>query len=1078
MFINGIAFLITTSENIHFGTVEALPNRQVGTIKDRLFAVCRLYQSRGFVISVIRGDEEFEPLRGYFPILDCCGPDDHIGPIERYIRTVKERVRSTYAMLPFKHVPRLIVVHLAKNSVFWLNAIPHPDGVSRVHSPRYLLTGYELTYPQHVRAEFGSYVQTHEEHTNDLRHRTIGAICLGPTGSRDGNHYFLNLRTGARVTRTRWTDLPMPSDVVDRVSDLGQAQGMPTHLAFGDRHGTEIEDSLDDILDEPSVRDDPYFTETDTDSTDALSYDTSDSEEEAPDSDLNSIPEIQEWEEFTPPNQPANAESPNGEESDSRGTTSSSTTIDPVSDSDSYNGDVESETSAGDTVSDDPAQNTGVGEWAQEPAVDFSEPEQNTGVEETYEDPNAGPPQSVHDQPEHPHSGEELTSDEDERADNTPTVHDQFQAAEMAGRNAALDPDAPRPTRARKDARDDAYQYLCAMFSSIDVEMAIKLLMDGPDAVSLLTAQMSAKQGLKHFGRAGAEAIEKELEQLVYRRVMEGQDANSLTRSQKKAALRYLMFLKQKRCGRIKGRGCADGRKQRLYKSKEETSSPAVSVEALFLTCVIDAMEGRHVATCDIPNAFMQTDIDELIHIKLEGPIADLLIRVDPSYAKLASYERGQKVIYAKLSKALYGTLQASLLFWKDLTKYLTDLGFAVNPYDPCVANKTIDGTQCTIAWYVDDLKISHAQSSVVEQIVESLQNRFGKEAPLTVNRGKRHTYLGMDIDYSNAGKVSFAMQKYIDEMIDECPPELLKGSAVTPAANHLFEVDDDAEKLGPGDAVLYHHLVAKALYVCKRARPDIQLAVSFLATRVQSPDVDDFKKLGRCMRYLRGTRDLPLTLECSEIGVIRWWVDASFAVHPNYRSHTGATMSLGKGSVYSSSTKQKINARSSTEAELIGVNDAMAMILWTRHFLEGQGFQVQDNVVFQDNQSTMLLARNGKQSSGKSTRHIEIRYYFVTDNIQRGKLRVEYCPTEEMLGDFFTKPLQGTLFRKFRSLILNLKMSPDARQECVGARTRTGVTSPQSRDESQAAGDASGEGHVRLRTDGEGERSPEASRM
>ena len=124
----------------------------------------------------------------------------------------------------------------------------------------------------------------------------------------------------------------MPSDVVDRVSDLGQAQGMPTHLAFGDRHGTEIEDSLDDILDEPSVRDDPYFTETDTDSTDALSYDTSDSEEEAPDSDLNSIPEIQEWEEFTPPNQPANAESPNGEESDSRGTTSSSTTIDPVSD--------------------------------------------------------------------------------------------------------------------------------------------------------------------------------------------------------------------------------------------------------------------------------------------------------------------------------------------------------------------------------------------------------------------------------------------------------------------------------------------------------------------------------------------------------------------------------------------------------------------------------------------------------------------------------------------------------------------------------------------------------------------------
>jgi len=153
--------------------------------------------------------------------------------------------------------------------------------------------------------------------------------------------------------------------------------------------------------------------------------------------------------------------------------------------------------------------------------------------------------------------------------------------------------------------------------------------------------------------------------------------------------------------------------------------------------------------------------------------------------------------------------------------------------------------------------------------------------------------------------------------------------------------------------------------------------------------------------------------------GVIRWWVDASFAVHHDYRSHTGATMSMGGGCPISMSSKQKINTRSSTEAELVGVNDAMALILWTRNFLIAQGYSVTDNVVFQDNKSAILLENNGRRSSGKRTRHIEIRYYFITDNVRRGTANVVYCPTEAMIADFFTKPLQGALFRKFRRFIM-----------------------------------------------------------
>ena len=143
MFINKVAFLITTSRNLKFGTVEAISNRQITTVMAKLKSVCQIYHHRGFRINVILGDPEFEPIRPTFPQLNCCAADEHVPDIEHYIWTVKDRVRSTYRMLPFKRVPQLILIHLVKNAVFWLNALPARDAVSSVHSPRYLLTGRE-----------------------------------------------------------------------------------------------------------------------------------------------------------------------------------------------------------------------------------------------------------------------------------------------------------------------------------------------------------------------------------------------------------------------------------------------------------------------------------------------------------------------------------------------------------------------------------------------------------------------------------------------------------------------------------------------------------------------------------------------------------------------------------------------------------------------------------------------------------------------------------------------------------------------------------------------------------------------
>ena len=244
MFINKIPFFITLSRGLHFGTVEAIRDREVSTIVRRLTTIIRLYTLRGFHITVILADPEFEPLRRSFPQLNTCAADEHVPDIERYIRTVKDRTRSTYRMLPFQHVPRMLLVHLVRNSVFWLNAFPTATGISSVHSPRYFLVGYEITYRHHVRLPFGSYAQVHEEHDNRMVDRTTGGICLGPTGNRQGSHWFLSVATGQRLIRRNWTELPMPREVFAQISALGRTQRMPCTLTFADRHGHEILEPL------------------------------------------------------------------------------------------------------------------------------------------------------------------------------------------------------------------------------------------------------------------------------------------------------------------------------------------------------------------------------------------------------------------------------------------------------------------------------------------------------------------------------------------------------------------------------------------------------------------------------------------------------------------------------------------------------------------------------------------------------------------------------------------------------------------------------------------------------------------
>jgi hypothetical protein len=290
----------------------------------------------------------------------------------------------------------------------------------------------------------------------------------------------------------------------------------------------------------------------------------------------------------------------------------------------------------------------------------------------------------------------------------------------------------------------------------------------------------------------------------------------------------------------------------------------------------------------------------------------------------------------------------------------------------------------------------------------------------MVVSRGKVHTYLGMTLDFTLPGKVKISMYKYIEEIIvafNKADPNG-GGNKTSAAPVNLFRIDEDCTKLGTKKSTEFHNIMAKALYATIRARPDTCTSIAYLTTRVREPDKDDWAKLAHLIKYLRGTKNLPLIMSAAGSGIL---VDGSFGVHPNMQGHTGGGLSMGLGFPIATSTKQKLNTRSSTEAELVGVDDLMPAICWTWYFMEAQGYKVNENIVYQDNQSVILLERNGKASSSKRTKHINIRYFFVTDWIKNQELTVEWCPTGDMIADFMTKPTQGALFKKFRDQIMGV---------------------------------------------------------
>jgi hypothetical protein len=236
--------------------------------------------------------------------------------------------------------------------------------------------------------------------------------------------------------------------------------------------------------------------------------------------------------------------------------------------------------------------------------------------------------------------------------------------------------------------------------------------------------------------------------------------------------------------------------------------------------------------------------------------------------------------------------------------------------------------------------------------------------------------------------------------------------------------IDESSPPLSKSEAKVFHTHVMKALYAAKRGRPDLLTACSFLTTRPNCATRQDMDKLGRMLRYINSTRTLSLTLSADDFSFALCYTDSSFGVHPEMRSHSGSCITIGRGFFYCKSSKQKLNTKSSTEAELVAASDHYSQVIWCSEFFRAQGYSVQTPVLAQDNMSTIALINKGR-STADATRHINIRFFFIKDRVDSGEIKIVYVPTKDMVADYLTKPLQGELFRRLRDFLMGATKSP-----------------------------------------------------
>jgi hypothetical protein len=241
--------------------------------------------------------------------------------------------------------------------------------------------------------------------------------------------------------------------------------------------------------------------------------------------------------------------------------------------------------------------------------------------------------------------------------------------------------------------------------------------------------------------------------------------------------------------------------------------------------------------------------------------------------------------------------------------------------------------------------------------------------------------------------------------------------SSTTPAGQSLMENSETSPLLDDKRQKIFHADVAKALFLAKRVMFQIMPAISVLAGRVNKATQEDQNKLDKVYGYLSSNRAAVLRFKCGGTLEPCMYVDASWAIHDDRHGRTGIVVMLAGCCVGAWTFKQRIITLSSTESEIVALSDGVKHIMWYRQWLTAQGFSIGPTKVFQDNEAVIQLIKNERRANQR-TRHLDVRLFYPRDLEIAGHIQLVWCPTDIMIADLMTKPLQGALFRRLTAAL------------------------------------------------------------
>lgn len=452
---------------------------------------------------------------------------------------------------------------------------------------------------------------------------------------------------------------------------------------------------------------------------------------------------------------------------------------------------------------------------------------------------------------------------------------------------------------------------------------------------------------------------------------------------------------------RFKARLVAQGYSQKPGIDYDEVFAPVARYNSIRSILAIVNEFDLELHQMDVKTAFLHGELDEEIYMAQPEGFVD--------------ENNPEKV--CKLRKSLYGLKQAARCWNQALHKFLIESDYIQSNADPCIYIKRVklNDKECLVivAVYVDDLIIASNDTVILLEEKRKLSQRFA-----TVDQGEIKFCLGMSIKRDRKlGILKIDQIAYLKRILEKFGMADCKPISTPMEANKHFQKSTETQPIKLKE---YQSAIGSLLYAAIGTRPDLAFSVGVLSQFMSNPGTEHWVGVKRIFRYLKGTLNLGLKFVSSKTRTInlQGYADADWAGDKISRKSTsGFVFQIGDSTVTWSSRRQSIVALSSAEAEYVSLSDASQEAVWLQRLLDELGFKQHHKITLhEDNQAAIALAKNGKYSS--RTKHIDVKYHYVRQAIEDGKLKVDYCPTEDMIADIMTKSLSRVKFEKLRAML------------------------------------------------------------